>query len=351
MRLAPATPPPEAEKEGTVMQTVLDRRRFLTTLSGVGVAAFLNSVPSHAAEGPPETTTVRFQGVPGITCVAPQYVAEELLRDEGFTDVRVNVTNKGGRARFPGDVDFSIDFVSSLILLAEAGERVTVLTGVHPACFELFANEHVHKILDLKNMRVGVRALRTAPHVFLSIMAAYVGLDPVHDIDWIANSKVAAKDLFIQGKVDAFLGLPPEPQELRARKIGHVVLNSTVDRPWSQYYCCMLAGDANYVRSYPNATKRVVRAILKATDLCASEPERVARLLVDRHYVDRYDYAAQALSNLPYNVWREYDPEDTVRFYALRLRELGMIKLSPQEVIADSTDWQFLNELRRELKG
>jgi NitT/TauT family transport system substrate-binding protein len=335
------------------VQTVLDRRRFLTTLSGVGVASLFGSVAPHAAEGPLETTTVRFSGTPEVICTAPQYVAEQLLRDEGFTDVRVNVPNPSLGTRFlRGDVDFALTFASSLILWAEAGERITILTGLHPACFELFGNEHVHRILDLKGKRVGVRSLGSAPHVFLSIMAAYVGLDPVHDIDWVADSNVTAKDLFIQGKVDAFLGFPPGPQEVSARNIGHVVVNSTVDRPWSQYYCCMLASDTNYVQSYPNATKRVVRAILKATDLCASEPERVARLMVDRHYyVDRYDYARQSLADVPYNVWREYDPEDTLRFYALRLRELGMIKSSPQKVIAENTNWSFLNELKRELKG
>jgi NitT/TauT family transport system substrate-binding protein len=333
------------------MQTVLDRRRFLTTLSGVGAAAFLNPLPSHAAAGPPETTTVRFQADPGAICVAPQFVAEELLRDEGFTDVNVNVTTPNFLDRFlRGKVDFTFKFSSTLVLWADAGERITILIGVHPACYQLFGSEHVHKIVDLKGKRVAVDPAG-GPRTFLSIMAAYVGLDPVRDIDWVADPKITAKDLFAEGKVDAFLGFPPDPQELRARKIGHVVVNSTVDRPWSQYYCCMLAGDADYVQSYPNATKRVVRAILKATDLCASEPERVARLLVDRHYVDRYDYAVQTLSDLPYNVWRDYDPEDTVRFYALRLRELGMIKSSPQKVIADNTNWHFLNELRRELKG
>ena len=96
---------------------------------------------------------------------------------------------------------------------------------------------------------------------------------------------------------------------------------------------------------------RVVRAILKATDICASKPEWVARQLTDKRYVDRYDYAIQTLADLPYNVWREYDPEDTVRFYALRMRELGMIKSSPQKIIADNTDWRFLDELKRELKA
>ena len=54
---------------------------------------------------------------------------------------------------------------------------------------------------------------------------------------------------------------------------------------------------------------------------------------------------------MPYDRWREYDPEDTVRFYSLRLREIGMIKSSPQKIIAEGTDWHFLNELKRELKA
>jgi hypothetical protein len=70
-------------------------------------------------------------------------------------------------------------------------------------------------------------------------------------------------------------------QELRARRIGRVVVNSVLDRPWSQYFCCMLAGSTDYVEHHPVATKRVVRAILKAADLCASEPARAARMLVD----------------------------------------------------------------------
>ena len=157
--------------------------------------------------------------------------------------------------------------------------------------------------------------------------------------------------LFIDGKLDGFLGLPPEPQELHAHRVGHVILNSTVDRPWSQYFCCMLVGNRDYVRKYPVATKRGLRAILKGADLCASEPARVAQLLVDRGFSDRYDYSLDALSSIPYSAWREYDPEDTVRYYALRLYETGLIKSSPNKIITDNTDWHFLNELKRELKA
>jgi NitT/TauT family transport system substrate-binding protein len=157
--------------------------------------------------------------------------------------------------------------------------------------------------------------------------------------------------LFSEGKVDAFLGTPPEPQDLRTRKIGHVLVNSAVDRPWSNYYCSMLTGNREFVRKHPVATKRALRAILKATDFCVSNPEAVARRLVDGGFTQRYDYALQTLKEVPYNKWRDYDPEDTMRFYTLRLREGGLIKSTPNKIIAEATDWRFFNELKRELKG
>jgi NitT/TauT family transport system substrate-binding protein len=183
------------------------------------------------------------------------------------------------------------------------------------------------------------------------VIAAQVGIDPGKEIRWITSGPIRPKQLFTEGKIDAFLGTPPEPQELRARKIGRVLLDSSVDRPYSQYFCCMLAGSNDYVQQYPVATKRVVRAILKAADLCVSDPAGVARQLVAGGFTDRYDYAAQALRELPYDKWREYDAEDTMRFYALRLHEVGFVKSDPQKIIADGTDWRFLNELKRELKA
>jgi NitT/TauT family transport system substrate-binding protein len=105
------------------------------------------------------------------------------------------------------------------------------------------------------------------------------------------------------------------------------------------------------VQKHPAAIKRVLRSILKAADLCATEPARVAQSLIDRRYTNRYDYALQTLSELPYDRWRDYDAEDKVRFYALRLYEAGLIKSTPQKIIEENTDWRFLNELKRELKA
>jgi NitT/TauT family transport system substrate-binding protein len=94
-----------------------------------------------------------------------------------------------------------------------------------------------------------------------------------------------------------------------------------------------------------------VRAILKASDICAQEPARAAKYLLDKGYVAQYDLALEVMKSLPYDRWRQADPEDTVRFHALRLREVGIIKSSPQKIIAQGTDWRILNELKRELKA
>jgi NitT/TauT family transport system substrate-binding protein len=334
------------------MQITQSRRRFLASLSAAGAASLLGYEQSHAAESPPETTSVRLAKISGI-CLAPQYVAEELLHAEGFTEVRYVMTESAAGqsdALAKGHVDFTMNFAAPLVVTMDAGGPITVLAGVHPGCFELFGNEKVRGVRDLRGKSVGVQALGSSPHVFLTGMAAYVGLDPLKDINWVTSPTVKPMTLFVQGKIDAFLGFPPEPQELRARNIGHVVINSAVDRPWSQYFCCMLAGNADFVRKYPVATKRVVRAILKSADICVSEPERVARQIVDDGFTANYDFALQTMIDVPYNKWREYDPEDTIRFYALRLQEADMIRSGPQKIIADGTDWHFLNELKGELK-
>ena len=148
-----------------------------------------------------------------------------------------------------------------------------------------------------------------------------------------------------------FSPLPPLRRNYERRGLGASLLTAPWIAPGPNISAVWWAGHPGFVRKHPVATKRAVRAILKATDLCAQEPERVAQLLVDKDYVQRYDAALQVLKDLPYNVWREYDPEDTIRFYALRLHEAGMIKSSPQKIIAQGTNWRFLNELKKELKG
>jgi len=335
------------------MQIVQTRRRFLAGAAVAGAAIVGLPKPLHA-EPPLETTTVRLpRWVGGSYCWAGAYIAGELMRAEGFTDVRYvkgdkRVDQSEWIAR--GETDFSVNFPPNQISSIDAGVPIKVLTGLHSGCLELIAKESIRSVTDLRGKRVGVDGLNTSRHVWLTLMAAYVGLDPVNDIQWVLTEDNKPTELFIEGKIDAFLGTPPQPQQLRARKIGHTILNNAVDRPWSQYFCCMISATADYVNKYPVATKRVLRSILKAADLCVSDPGMVARQMVGREFVPSYDFALQTLKDIRYDRWREFDPEDSLRFYALRMQELGMIKSTPQKIIADGTDWRFLGELKRELK-
>jgi NitT/TauT family transport system substrate-binding protein len=305
-----------------------------------------------AADGALETTSLTLAKTPAL-CTAPQFIAEELLRAEGFTEIRFidTIAPEVPAAVGAGKLDFSMAYASQFVAALDTGEPVTLLAGIMVGCFELFGNDNVRSIGDLKGKSVGVQAIGSMPHTLVTLMAAQVGLDPKTDIRFVTDPALKPIELFAAGKIDAFLGFPPEPQELRARKIGLVLVNTALDRPWSQYFCCLLSGNRQFVRNNPVATKRVLRAMLKATDLCATDPARAARQLVAGGFAQRYDYALQTLNDNPYDKWREYDPEDTLRFYALRLHEVGLIKSSPQKIIADGTDWRFLNELKRELKA
>ncbi|HZZ22556.1 MAG TPA: ABC transporter substrate-binding protein [Roseiarcus sp.] len=305
----------------------------------------------HAQEAPPETTRIRLAKPPTL-CDAPEFALDELLAADGITEVEYIVTDVGpilNEAIASGRIDFAQHFSGPMIVEIDRGKRITMLAGVHVGCFELFAKDGINSVGDLKGRWVGIPGMGSSAHVFLSAMATLIGLDPTRDINWVTSAEAKPVEMFLDGKVDAFLGFPPDPQRLRAQGVSHVIVNSAQDRPWSQYFCCMLAGNPDFVRTKPIATKCMVRAMLRASDLCLSAPSRVARRNVDRGFTPNYEYALQTLSDVPYGRWREYDPEDTIRFYALRLREAGMIKSSPDQIIADGTDWRFLREVRREL--
>ena len=331
-----------------------NRRTFLTHASAIGVVAMFGLDRSARAEPPPEITKIRLVHAPAV-CLAPQYLAEELLHMEGFSQVDY-VTMPAGTTLVAGLgaglADLGTLDAPSLVPGVDSGQNLAVLAGVHAGCWELFGNEATRSVRDLKGKAVAINGIGIGDHIFISSMAAYVGLKPRTDINWVtAQGFNAPMQLFIDGKVDAFLGFPPQPQEVRRRKIGHVIVDTAKDRPWSQYFCCMVAAHKDFVHAHPVATKRTLRAILKAADICAQDPERAVRYMVAKGYEPRYEAGLELLKSLPYDRWRQSDPTDTLRFHALRLHEAGMIKSDPKQIIAQGTDWRFLNELKRELKA
>jgi len=332
-----------------------DRRQVLRAAAMAGAAGVMGLQAEYAeAEPPPETVRLRVSQSPAI-CFAPQYFAgEQLFKTEGFTDVSYVKRPEKVPTPFAPEADYADIFstdVGSLVAALDRGRPIVVLLGLHGGCYELFVTERIRSFRDLVGKRVAIPGLHTGRHLVLSAILAYIGLDPHRDIVWVTEEAPVAMRLLADGKVDGFMGFPPEPQELRAKGIGRVLVSMRVDRPWSEHFCCFVAGQRDFVRQHPVATKRALRAILKAGSVCAREPDRVAQYLVEKKFVMRPDFVRQTLTELPYGRWREYSSEDTLRFYALKLHEVGLVRTNPQKLIEQGADWRFLNELKKELKG
>ena len=327
-----------------------NRRDFL---GAAGAASLLGmDTDCAAAEPPPETARLRIAQIAG-NCYAPQYAAEALLRAEGFSDLRY-VRLAGSGQLYPalaaGEIDMTLAFLAPSIVRIDTDRSLVMLAGAHPGCLELFGSEHIRAIRDLKGKTVAIQSVGSAGHSFISSMVAHIGMNPQRDIHWVVMSNEETVRGMADGKVDAFMAGPPASFELRARKIGHVVVNMAIDRPWSQYFCCMLTGNREFVAANPVATRRAMRAIFKGANLCVAAPEATARLLAGQGFSGSYDAALQLLREVPYARWRDFDAEDSVRFYALRLQEAGFIKAGPHKIIEQGTDWRFVEQLKRELK-
>jgi NitT/TauT family transport system substrate-binding protein len=207
------------------------RRRFLGGLTVAGTAGLLGWHPRRvAAEPPPETTTVRLVFRFGTVCQAPWLLTEALLHDEGFREVQYVSTatnSEQQQAVASGAGDLTQNFLGPTLLLLDAGAPMVFLGGVHVGCLELVGTDRVRTVRDLKGKTIVVPDLGGTVHVFLSSVAAYVGLDPRRDITWVTQPQADPVRLLAEGKVDAYLAGPSEAQRLRTQRIGHVVLNTT----------------------------------------------------------------------------------------------------------------------------
>src|SRR5271155_3872659 len=191
---------------GLAMAMIQTRREFLTALSLAGAAGVARAPQVLAAEGALETTSVRFLKGGPATCIALVFAAEELLRAEGFIDIRYDETSAANlsKAIASGQADFSMGLALNHVEAIDAGLPITVVAGVHIGCYELFAKESIRSITGLKGKTVGLKA---SPRDLLTLIAAQIGLDAVKDIHLVSGAD--ALELFAEGKIDGFLGFPP----------------------------------------------------------------------------------------------------------------------------------------------
>ena len=189
------------------MPVMQDRRRATLSSAAADLLDVSNALGQEAAEPPPETTRIRLARIPSI-CRAPQYMIEELLHSEGFSDVKYIAwqrTFEATDAVATGAVDITMQYIGPSILQLDADKPIVVLAGIQPGCFELFSTERIRSIRDLKGKTVAIEELAGSEYTFISSMMTYVGLDPRKDVRWSTVPAPDAKQLLAEGRIDAFL--------------------------------------------------------------------------------------------------------------------------------------------------
>ncbi|HEV2010909.1 MAG TPA: ABC transporter substrate-binding protein, partial [Candidatus Limnocylindria bacterium] len=293
---------------------------------------------------PPETTTVRF--VSPAACDPPTALAKEFLLEEGFTDiqyVRVPVTTAEWLTA--DKADFHSGYGNFIAANVDAGLPILTLAGIHPGCFELFARPGISTISDLRGKTIAVNAKNASDQFYgyFSILLAYIGVDPATEVNFIeiGPDVTALRDAFVDGRSEAFIAPAASGPALRRnpKNPGKVILDTTMDKPWSQYYCCLLVANRDWARRYPIATKRVTRAVLRAADLVTKDRASAAHEYVARGFFSTTPAATdepivnEVIHDLSYD-WRELDPEETLRFFALRLADSKLVKMTSQQILA-----------------
>jgi NitT/TauT family transport system substrate-binding protein len=346
----------------------ISRRTLLRGAAGLGLAAASGTLlpacgsgnggggkaSESKPDGPPEVTSIGLYSTSTSQCIAAQYLAEPFLREEGFTEIRY--PRKTGKELLDdmrsGRIDLGLGYAAAWIPMIDAGAPLVMLGGVHVGCWQIFAAGDITSLRDFKGKTVSVVSPGFVDHIFMSMTLNEVGLDINKDVKVVNYPPSENARILSAGEVDAVVAFPPVTKDLRVKGVGKVLLNSLTDPPWSNYYCCTVVTTRDWMKKHPVATKRVLRAILKGADVVSQDPDRSARFMVDRGFSENFDYTCDILKEIPYNkIWRDFDPVDSVRFYALRLKQAGIIKSTPDEIIKRGTDFRYLHQLRKELQS
>jgi len=302
---------------------------------------------------PPETTTLRIVYPP--ECDPGLWLATDYLREEGFTDITHVPTSFTTRAWLTDDLaDIAPAHPEFMVATIDAGLPLTVLAPLHSACLELWADRSITTPSDLKGRRISVRLKDPSDQyfAFFAALLGYVGIGDVHFVEAGIDKYDAMVAAFTEGRADAVLAGGAQGPKLHRlpKSPGHVILDTMTDKPWSLYECCHLVANRDWARENPVATKRATRALLRATDRAAHDHAGAARDSIAAGYPKDESLVVAAMAMCRYN-WRDVEPTETTRFFALRLAEAKVIKSTPQQVIDRGTDFAYQRQLRSELKA
>lgn len=202
---------------------MITRRVFLRAVRGTSPAVLLPRTARAAVEPPPETKRIR-PANRSVLCEAPQYVAEELLQGEGFTEITYAKRSdlEAEDAFAAGDLDISMAYVVPMIPRIDAGHPIVVLAGVHVGCIEIFANPRIRALRDLKGKRFAIDDPRDKTHVygFMAIILGQIGLDAARDVTWVVAEARSGRGSWPTARSTRFSDFPRSPRRRGRTRSG-----------------------------------------------------------------------------------------------------------------------------------
>lgn len=338
---------------------MLTRREVLRRSAGIAAAVaggrLLAPYLAHSAFArqvtplpPPETTTIRLGTLP---CDHPIMASEAFLQQEGFIQTEILAGQQLASGRVDVDVSFSVFTIAQLL---ESGQRPVVFAGLHPGCVEIWAQPGIRSLQDLRNRTLVVqsRTLGNSAYAYTAIALKHAGVDPAQ-VNWVVQPDANPVNLFLEGRNDAVYAATVTTAALHANPAnrGQVIHSQLMERPWSTLPCCLLIAKQEWYRANPVAAKRAVRAILRAADGQTSNRFDAVKRVTDRGLFGgpaNFNNVLYAASMVPAN-WRDLDPERSIRFYGQLLADVGLLKVSVDDMVR-TVDLRILQELRAELR-
>jgi NitT/TauT family transport system substrate-binding protein len=155
----------------TSISVELRRRQFLKQLVLASATGFVGLRAGQvAAEPPPETSKLRLVKFPAA-CLAPQYIAEELLRAEGFTELQYVERLEWPKALAAGELDLAQASAPQVVLTLDEAAPLVFLAGIHLGCYDLFGGDSVHTVRELKGKTVALTEIRGGTHLFIASLS------------------------------------------------------------------------------------------------------------------------------------------------------------------------------------
>jgi NitT/TauT family transport system substrate-binding protein len=337
---------------------VIRRRTFLGAIGATIAAACVPGAGSTLSFGPAETTTIRID--PHEGCESWAWVVEDLLREEGFRDIQITEKFKV----HDGGADIGATFGNDLATKIDAGMPFVAIAGTHTGCIQMWARPGINTIPDLRGKRIDVHSTKAIEDMGYGMWVSYladVGIAPsevrfnvVTEPPMDGTHHDPANQVlqnFLVGRSDAMIAFVEQGPALRAnsKNPGHLIFDMAVDRPWSQYYCCLLLATREYATAYPWATKRATRAILRGIDIVTKDRKAAVDIAVKKGFATDPKQMLEAIQPLNYG-WRDFDPAESLRYYALKLADAKLIKKTPGQIVAE-TDFSFFRQMQKELKA